>query len=154
MNTDVFNEIQNLTDTLSSRVGMINELIVIAEKEKQAVLAKNAELFASLVNQKESLIKDISSVESEIKRIHELAAEANGQIPEDIKTKFASVVENINQTLTKWATMEQQNMQFANAFKLSLEKKITHVKKNINIAGAYNQKKFIPPKTKSFDAEV
>lgn len=154
MNTEIFKEIQTLTEVLSGRVVMLDKLIVIAEKEKAAVMAKNAELFSSLVNQKDALIKDISSIEGEIKRIHQLASQSNGQIPADIKANFAAVVENINKTLTKWANMEQQNMQFANAFKLSLEKKIANVKKNINIAGAYNQKNFTQPKKKSFDAEV
>lgn len=154
MNEAIFKEIAELTQVLSGRAKMIQSLIGIAEKEKAAVMAKNAELFSQLVNEKESLIKDISSVETEIKRIHELASQANGSIPKDIKDKFASVVEEINQTLTRWAQMEQQNMQFAQAFKMSLEKKITSVKKNRNVAGMYSQKALRPNQSKKFDTEV
>lgn len=153
MNTDIFTEIKELTKVLSGRVDMIKQLISIAEEEKKAVMARNAEQFSSLVDKKEALIQDISSVEAEIKRIHELAALSKGTIPEDIKSGFGVVVKEINDNLTKWATMEQQNMQFAHAFKMSLEKKISQVKKNINVAGAYNQKK-TPPKPKGFDAQV
>lgn len=154
MNENVFKEIAALTDTLSGRTKMIQELIVIAEKEKNAVLSKNSQLFLQLVEEKEALIKDISSVEGEIKRIHELAAQAQGATPADIKERFASVVEEINQSLTRWAQMEQQNMQFAQTFKLSVEKKLQNVKKHRNVAGVYSQKNIKPGRSKSFDAEV
>lgn len=154
MNENIFKEMADLTDNLSGRIKMIQELIVIAEKEKNAVLSKNSNLFLKLVEEKEALIKDISSIETEIKRIHELAAQAQGSTPADIKERFASVVEEINQSLTRWAQMEQQNMQFAQAFKISVEKKLQNVKKNRNVAGVYSQKSMKSGHSKSFDAEV